>query len=320
MLTSTGLELRQAESTDWPHIVSLLTEADLPLEGAEEHLADFIVAEKAGQLVGAAALEGYGSTALLRSVVVHFQERGTGLGQRLVYNALEQAKASGFESVVLLTTSAASFFPRFGFKQIRREAAPLEVQSSVEFREACPLSATVMRLDLRKQPGRNEGSSLEVRLANEEDLPAITRIYNEGIEDQATLETELRTVEERRQWLHARGERHPVLVAVREDKVVGWASLNPFSPRQAYRFVADLSVYVDRKERGKGIGSVLLAALIEQARTLGYHKLVLTSFAHAIASNRLYVKCGFRHVGDYREQGQLNGQWVDTRLMELILE
>src|SRR4051794_1675497 len=118
-----------------------------------------------------------------------------------------------------------------------------------------------------------------VRPATPADVPAITRIYNEGIRDRlATLETEERTTDERRAWLEARDDRHPVLVAERHGVIAGWGSLNAFNPRPAYRFVADFSVYVASEARGTGVGSVLLDALIERARALGYHKLVLAAF------------------------------------------
>lgn len=160
-----------------------------------------------------------------------------------------------------------------------------------------------------------------VRRASEHDISAITRIYNEGIADRiATLETELRTEDERRSWLRGRGERHPVLVAVDGGSVVGWASINPFNPRAAYRFVADFSIYVAREARGKGIGSRLLAAVIDEARRLGYHKLVLAGFPFNEAGMRLYRRFGFRDVGVYREQGVLDGRWVDVAVMELLLD
>jgi L-amino acid N-acyltransferase YncA len=161
--------------------------------------------------------------------------------------------------------------------------------------------------------------SILVRVAVEDDVPAITRIYNQGIEDRATFETEPRAVVERKQWLLSRTSRHPIIVAVRQDRLQGWASLNAFNPREAYRFVADLSVYVEREARGSGIGSALMADLIERARRLGYHKIVLATFPHSTAAVRLYERFGFRTVGDYKEQGLLDGKWTDTRIMELLL-
>jgi L-amino acid N-acyltransferase YncA len=165
-------------------------------------------------------------------------------------------------------------------------------------------------------------SDYRVRLASEVDAEAICHIYNQGIEDRvATLETELRTAEERRDWIKHRSPRHPVIVAeaAPPETVIGWGSLNVFNPREAYRFVADFSVYVERSWRGKGVGSVLLERLIELARQHGFHKMVLSAFPTNASGVALYEKFGFRTVGIYREQGLLDGQWVDTIAMEKIL-
>jgi phosphinothricin acetyltransferase len=163
---------------------------------------------------------------------------------------------------------------------------------------------------------------VRIRDAEAEDAEAIALIYNQGIADRvATLETELRTADERAQWLAVRSDRHPVLVAVDLDgAVVGWGSLNQFNPRPAYDHVADFSVYVDREQRGQGIGDGLLGALEERARSLGYHKLVLAAFPHNGPGMRLYERHGFRTVGVYKEQGRLDDRWVDVILMEKILE
>ena len=164
-------------------------------------------------------------------------------------------------------------------------------------------------------------SGYDVRLATDADAARICEIYNQGIVDRvATLETELRTPEERRQWLKGRSPRHPVIVAAGGGTVVGWGSLNAFNPREAYRHVADFSVYVDRGWRGKGVGDVLLARLETLAREHGYHKLVLSAFPSNTAGMALYAKHGFRTVGTYNEQGRLDGRWVDTIIMEKLLE
>jgi L-amino acid N-acyltransferase YncA len=193
-------------------------------------------------------------------------------------------------------------------------------------------------------------TAYRVRPATATDAEAICRIYNQGIEDRvATLETELRTPDERRQWLASRDARHPVIVAESAESIVagtmspastegglrqarpgsasadnpsgplGWASLNVFNPRDAYRFVADISVYVERGWRGKGVGRVLLETLTDLGRTHGYHKLVLSAFPGNAGGMALYTRSGFRPVGVYHEQGQLDGKWVDTIVMEKLL-
>ncbi len=163
-------------------------------------------------------------------------------------------------------------------------------------------------------------SSIAIRGAAPADADAIAVIYNQGIEDRlATLETETRSAEERRRWLAARGLRHPVLVGDAGGRVVGWGSLNSFNPRPAYDHVADFSVYVERGWRGCGVGRRLLEALIARGRELGYHKLVLAAFPFNVAGVALYRRLGFAEVGVYREQGQLDGKWVDVVVMEKLL-
>lgn len=166
-----------------------------------------------------------------------------------------------------------------------------------------------------------EEYAMEIRDATGEDAAAIAHIYNQGIEDRAaTLETQLRTPEERAAWLAARGPRHPVIVAVNsEGTVVGWASLNAFNPRPVYDYVADLSVYVAREQRGRGIGDALMSALETRARQLGYHKMALAAFPTNAPGMRLYERHDFRTVGIYHEQGMLDDRWVDVIIMEKIL-
>jgi len=175
---------------------------------------------------------------------------------------------------------------------------------------------------------------VSVRPAVPAHAAAICAIYNQGIDDRlATLEIERRTAEERAAWMAARGPRHPVIVAETlmegepwqgspapsGGQVVGWASLNPFNPRPAYDHVADLSVYIERGWRGRGIGRRLIERLVELGRELRYHKLVLAAFPFNTAGMALYERCGFRTVGIYREQGILDGRWVDVIVMERIL-
>jgi L-amino acid N-acyltransferase YncA len=163
-------------------------------------------------------------------------------------------------------------------------------------------------------------TAIAIRSATEADAAAICVIYNQGIEDRiATLETELRTPAERRQWLSARGPRHPVFVAEAEETVVGWSSLNVYNPRPAYQYVADFSIYIERGWRGKGVGRRLLEHLVEQARALGYHKMMLSAFPFNASGVALYERLGFTRAGVFHEMGQLDGRWVDTLIMEKLL-
>ena len=140
--------IRPAAATDWPAIRALLDAAVLPLDGARESLADFIVAQQAGTVVGCAGLERHGNAALLRSCAVDARLRGSGIGSVLTARAIDRARQTGLHQLVLLTTTAADFFARFGFMRITRADAAESLRSSAEFQHACPASAVVMRLDL----------------------------------------------------------------------------------------------------------------------------------------------------------------------------
>lgn len=162
--------------------------------------------------------------------------------------------------------------------------------------------------------------SRTIRQAADGDLKAIAAIYNEGIEDRvATLDTQPKSPEEIADWWRRHGDRYAVLVATESGNVLGWASLNRFSARCAHAEIADVSVYVTREFRGRGVGFALLSGLAHQAAANGFRKLVLHALDHNEHGKRLYFKAGFREVGVFREHGRIDGRYVDVVAMERIL-
>ena len=141
-------DLRSARPSDLPEVLALIGRAKLPAAGVAEAFSHFFVADYEGKLVGAAGLEIYGASALLRSVVVEDSWRGSGTGQRLIEHALDDARGRGIEDVFLLTTTAEHYFPRFGFACVDRDCVREEVKASVEFQGACPSSAVILRKSL----------------------------------------------------------------------------------------------------------------------------------------------------------------------------
>lgn len=141
--------IRPACDADWPAISALLQASRLPLAGAREHLAHFLVAVDGERCLGVAGLEPHGQAALLRSVATAEAARGQGLATRLVSRLIEQASHTGITTLVLLTTTAEDYFPRHGFARIARQDTPSSLWQSAEFTGACPASAIVMqrRLD-----------------------------------------------------------------------------------------------------------------------------------------------------------------------------
>ncbi|HEV2038346.1 MAG TPA: arsinothricin resistance N-acetyltransferase ArsN1 family A [Candidatus Eremiobacteraceae bacterium] len=163
--------------------------------------------------------------------------------------------------------------------------------------------------------------TITTRTASMSDRPAITFIYNQGIEDRvATLDVDPKSEGEVATWLSIdQPTRYTVIVAESDSRIVGWASLRPYSHRCAYAGVAELSIYVERAARGKGVGEQLLAALEEHARLNAFHKIVLFALSSNEAGRRLYGKRGFREVGTFKEQGKLDGRFVDVQAFEKII-
>jgi amino-acid N-acetyltransferase len=143
-----SMTIEPAQSGDLPAILSLLERGGLPAAGLDQHLEAAVVAREGPRVLGCAAIELYGQAGLLRSVTVDPAARGLGLGIRLTEAALTLARGRGVRTLYLLTETAAQFFPRFGFRPIPREEVVAAVRRSVEFTEACAVTAQAMVAEL----------------------------------------------------------------------------------------------------------------------------------------------------------------------------
>jgi phosphinothricin acetyltransferase len=158
-----------------------------------------------------------------------------------------------------------------------------------------------------------------IRDAITADAPAIADIYNQGIaERSATFETEPRSAADVEARLKDLG-RFPMLVAEADGVVIGWAGTSSYRPRACYAGIAEVSIYLDRAARGRGIGRQLLDAVIGAARERGYWKLVSRVFPFNAASRALCHACGFREVGVYEKHGCLDGHWLDVVIVERLI-
>jgi amino-acid N-acetyltransferase len=149
-MSTASFVLRGATPADLGTVATLLQVAKLPTDGLEEQFGEgYAIAESEGVAVGAEGIEVYDGAGLLRSAVVDPSWRGRGVGEALTRDRLAWAATQGLHEVWLLTTTAADYFPRFGFSRAARHEAPPAMQRSREFAEACPASAVAMRLSLR---------------------------------------------------------------------------------------------------------------------------------------------------------------------------
>ncbi len=142
----------------------------------------------------------------------------------------------------------------------------------------------------------------------------VRRIHLEGIATgEATFETDSSPDWDGWSSEHLEAAR---LAAVDGDRVLGWAALTPVSDRCVYGGVAEVSVYVGSEARGRGVGSLLLRALIDESEESGLWTLQAGIFSENETSIRLHEKYGFRVVGRRERLGKLAGRWRDVMFLE----
>ena len=160
-----------------------------------------------------------------------------------------------------------------------------------------------------------------IRRAVRADAAAMAAIYNQAVlRSTATFDTEPETPEGRERWLDEHtAPQHPVLVAERDGRVVGWASLSRYSARCAYEATVEASAYIDEGETGRGLGTALSEALLEAGRAGGVHVVLARICTENAASLAMSRKLGFFEVGVLREVGVKFGRSLDVMMLEKFL-
>jgi L-amino acid N-acyltransferase YncA len=159
----------------------------------------------------------------------------------------------------------------------------------------------------------------QIRPATEADLPGILEIYNDAVANTLAIFNEtIVDLENRRDWLKLRSKQgYPVLVAVRDDLVLGYATYGDWRPFEGFRHSREHSIYVRSDVRGSGIGRALMIELIECAKSQNIHVLVAAIEASNEASIHLHASLGFIENGRFHEVGQKFGNWLDLVFMQL---
>lgn len=161
---------------------------------------------------------------------------------------------------------------------------------------------------------------MTIQRAGPGDLERINQIYNQAVlRTTATFDTEPKSLPDREAWFETHGPAHPVIVAEEGAEIQGWASLSPYSGRAAYARTVEISLYVSEESRGKGIGTSLMRAIVDEARRLGHHVILARIAQGNPVSVRIHESAGFFMVGTMKEVGVKFGRILDVHLMELIL-
>ncbi len=155
---------------------------------------------------------------------------------------------------------------------------------------------------------------ITIRPMVSDDWAEVVEIYYQGIQtNMATYETACPSYDvwDKRHLPSCR------LIAEVDYDVAGWAALLPFSGRDCYSGVAEVSIYIDANYRNSGVGEALLTALLDETAKMGFWSIQSVIFQENLPSLKLHEKCGFRKIG-YRERLGKDrfGVWRNVVLME----
>ena len=165
-----------------------------------------------------------------------------------------------------------------------------------------------------------------IRPATENDQQAIMDIYNDAVlNTTATFDTEPRTMEKQLDWWSKHKKNHPVFVAEENPeeigaggKIIGWASLSPWSDRCAYDTTVEVSVYIRKDYRAKGLGTKLLEVVTLEGGTVGNHTVISRITEGNGSSIHIHEKLGYTHVGVMKEVGFKFGKFLDVNMMQYV--
>ncbi|MFD5075788.1 GNAT family N-acetyltransferase [Streptomyces sp. NPDC058371] len=167
----------------------------------------------------------------------------------------------------------------------------------------------------------SERTEVQVRPGVEEDLEALTDLYNHFVrETPITFDTAAFSPEERLPWLlsHPEDGPHRLMVATDTDsqRILGYATSSAFRPKPAYATSVEVTIYLAPDAGGRGIGTLLYKALFEALAGEDLHRAYAGIAQPNEASTRLHERFGFRHVGTYREVGRKFGRYWDVAWYE----
>jgi phosphinothricin acetyltransferase len=162
---------------------------------------------------------------------------------------------------------------------------------------------------------------VQIRNADpDKDAAACAAIYLPFVTDSATsFDEEPPTPASFADKINHLSESYPFLVATEDKEVLGYAYASEYRARVAYRWSAEVSVYIHAEHRGRGVGQRLYEVLLELMTKQGFRVAVAAITVPNDASISLHERCGFQEVGVFRRIGFKLGEWRDVAFLELQL-
>ena len=160
-----------------------------------------------------------------------------------------------------------------------------------------------------------------IRRAERGDVPAMREIFNEVLLNSNSIYREEEVdLAERYAWFDEKMEHgYPLFGAYEGDKLIGYAGYGSWRAAQGYRKTVELTIYVDNKYRGTGVGSLLMQTIINQAKSDGYHVMLGAIDAENKSSIEFHKRFGFIETARMPEVALKHGQWLNLVFMQLNL-
>lgn len=163
--------------------------------------------------------------------------------------------------------------------------------------------------------------AISIRPVTENDIPEVLEIINYEILNSVSIyDYTPRSLEMQHNIIREKEIREfPFLVAISDDRIAGFGTYGDFRFKEGYRYTVEHSVYLHHEFQGKGIGKLLLEALIETARNQQKHTMIAVIDAENTGSIAFHQKMGFEITGTLRETGYKFDRWLDSVFLQLFL-
>lgn len=161
-----------------------------------------------------------------------------------------------------------------------------------------------------------------IRPAKKDDLPQILEILNhEILNGTSVYDYEIKSLAFINNWFDEKlTHQFPLLVAVLNNEIMGYATYGLFRPREGYKFSIEHSVYLSKSSQGKGLGSLLMMELIDIAVAQNFHRMLAVVDAANEGSCDFHKKLGFIEIGRMNEVGYKFDRWLDVVILQLNLD
>lgn len=161
-----------------------------------------------------------------------------------------------------------------------------------------------------------------IRKAELRDIPELMDIYNEAIlNTTATFDTEEKSYENRLEWFYEHTGKYQILVKEAEGKIAGYASLSRYRDRKAFDAAVEISIYIHKEHRGRGIGQELMEAILETAEKCTEIETVISLItSENTVSIHLHEKYGFSYCGQIKNAGNKFGRKLSLNAYQIVYD